>query len=192
MLILAFVYNGVTAGHSLALLIVFFFISAVSTTTNVVYLPHLASMRPELLTTFFSGLGLGSLVASVASLVQGKHDLYLTLLHSHLQASEAWSVWWKRATARRRLSRTTYRHSSPCKSTTASRGRDSHSFEYFRRYVFWTKKYSSEQEPCMEEGHEKHDDCSGNVRMARAGICRVLIASSLRHTRPFARHERVD
>lgn len=73
MFILAFTWHIVSNQHSIALLIIFFGISAVSTTTNVVYLPHLASFRPQLITPFFTGMGLGALFPSVVSLAQGMH-----------------------------------------------------------------------------------------------------------------------
>jgi hypothetical protein len=67
---LAFTWN-MAGSRSWALMSLFLFLSAISTLTSVVYVPHLASYRPQLIAPFFVGMGLGALFPSVVALVQG-------------------------------------------------------------------------------------------------------------------------
>ena len=57
--------------YSLALFLLFFALSLVSTTSNVLFLPFMATFRPQLMTAYFIGMGVSAFVPSVLSLIQG-------------------------------------------------------------------------------------------------------------------------
>uniref|UniRef100_A0A914EKT1 Riboflavin transporter n=1 Tax=Acrobeloides nanus TaxID=290746 RepID=A0A914EKT1_9BILA len=57
--------------HSIALIAVMFFMALVNSTSNVLFLPYMATFQPGYLTAYFVGMGLSALVPSLFSLIQG-------------------------------------------------------------------------------------------------------------------------
>lgn len=60
------------AERSIALIIIMFFMALVNATSNVLFMPYMATFHPTYLTAYFVGMGLSSLIPSVFSLIQGK------------------------------------------------------------------------------------------------------------------------
>uniref|UniRef100_A0AC35UAC6 Riboflavin transporter n=1 Tax=Rhabditophanes sp. KR3021 TaxID=114890 RepID=A0AC35UAC6_9BILA len=56
---------------SLAFMGLVFGMACVNSTSNVLFMPYMASFNPELLNAYFFGMGLSSLVPSIVSLIQG-------------------------------------------------------------------------------------------------------------------------
>ncbi|XP_053310156.1 solute carrier family 52, riboflavin transporter, member 3 [Spea bombifrons] len=57
--------------HSTAFLVLTFFLSLVDCTSSVTFLPFMAQLQPQYLTTYFIGEGLSGLVPGLLSLIQG-------------------------------------------------------------------------------------------------------------------------
>ncbi|NWU17470.1 S52A3 protein, partial [Cephalopterus ornatus] len=74
-LLLAFLWNhtSVIAGksHSIAFLILTFFLSLVDCTSSVTFLPFMMQLQPQYTTTFFIGEGLSGLIPALIALGQG-------------------------------------------------------------------------------------------------------------------------
>ncbi|XP_061805846.1 solute carrier family 52, riboflavin transporter, member 3-B isoform X1 [Nerophis lumbriciformis] len=73
--LLAFFWkHTVTVGgalHSVPLLILCFLLSVVDCTSSVTFLPFMMRLRPQYLTTYFTGEGLSGLVPALVALIQG-------------------------------------------------------------------------------------------------------------------------
>jgi riboflavin transporter 2 len=59
------------AERSITLIIIMFFMALVNATSNVLFMPYMATFHPTYLTAYFVGMGLSSLIPSVFSLIQG-------------------------------------------------------------------------------------------------------------------------
>ncbi|XP_028673637.2 riboflavin transporter 2 [Erpetoichthys calabaricus] len=57
--------------HSVALLVLTFFLSIVDCTSSVTFLPFMMRLKPQYLTTYFVGEGLSGLVPGTAAIIQG-------------------------------------------------------------------------------------------------------------------------
>lgn len=73
--LLAFFWNNTVviagSGHSVPLLILSFLLSVVDCTSSVTFLPFMMRLRPQYLTTYFTGEGLSGLVPALVALIQG-------------------------------------------------------------------------------------------------------------------------
>ncbi|KAE9552544.1 hypothetical protein FO519_004241 [Halicephalobus sp. NKZ332] len=57
--------------RSVLLIVIMFLMALVNATSNVLFMPYMATFHPTYLTAYFVGMGLSSLVPSVFSLIQG-------------------------------------------------------------------------------------------------------------------------
>ncbi|CAD5208658.1 unnamed protein product [Bursaphelenchus xylophilus] len=57
--------------HSVALFVLMFLMALVNSTSNVLFMPYMATFHPSYLTAYFVGMGFSSLYPSVVSLLQG-------------------------------------------------------------------------------------------------------------------------
>lgn len=57
--------------HSVALLVLTFFLAVVDCTSSVTFLPFMTRLRPQYLTTYFIGEGLSGLLPALVALIQG-------------------------------------------------------------------------------------------------------------------------
>uniref|UniRef100_A0A914YZI8 Riboflavin transporter n=1 Tax=Panagrolaimus superbus TaxID=310955 RepID=A0A914YZI8_9BILA len=57
--------------RSISLIIIMFFMALVNTTSNVLFMPYMATFHPTYLTAYFHGMGLSALIPSAFSLIQG-------------------------------------------------------------------------------------------------------------------------
>ena len=75
MLFLAFLWEKTIfvfgAVRSIPLILLTFSIAIVNSTSNVLFLPYMASFHPAYLTAYFIGMSLSSLVPSGVKLIQG-------------------------------------------------------------------------------------------------------------------------
>lgn len=76
--LMALLYNKTSsiAGkeHSTALFVLTFFIAAVSCTSSVLFMPYLRNFKERYLVSYFIGEGLGGVIPSIVSLIQGIGD----------------------------------------------------------------------------------------------------------------------
>ncbi|CAD5205884.1 unnamed protein product [Bursaphelenchus okinawaensis] len=59
--------------HSVALYLFMFILALVNSTSNVLFMPYMATFHPSYLTAYFVGMGFSSLYPSVVSLLQGSY-----------------------------------------------------------------------------------------------------------------------
>lgn len=57
--------------HSIALIIIMFFMAIVNATTDVLYIPFMSLLQPIYLIVYFVGMGFSALVPSAVALIQG-------------------------------------------------------------------------------------------------------------------------
>uniref|UniRef100_A0AC34F2A0 Riboflavin transporter n=1 Tax=Panagrolaimus sp. ES5 TaxID=591445 RepID=A0AC34F2A0_9BILA len=74
-LAMAFLWDKTTVifgtERSICLIIIMFFMALVNATSNVLFMPYMATFHPTYLTAYFVGMGLSSLIPSIFSLIQG-------------------------------------------------------------------------------------------------------------------------
>lgn len=74
--------------HSGALFLLFFLLSLVDCTSNVLFLPYMSRFRPQLLTVYFVGMGFSALVPSSLALMQGAGQIRCILVNSTVNISQ--------------------------------------------------------------------------------------------------------